>query len=100
LGLSEFTNNNKRWTGRIEAHPAAMNTILDKMHADIKEGTVIKQRGAYAERLWQVVMDKPKASHTPQRFDRSIGTSNEGTASQYRGLGKLANSRPDTTNNA
>lgn len=54
LEPSEFMLDDQRWQKRSEHHPQRLESILDKMHADISEGTVIKKRGAYAEELWKV----------------------------------------------
>jgi hypothetical protein len=53
LGSSEV-GNCPRWLARIQKAPDVLEEILDKMHADLLEGNIIKNRGAYAERLWQV----------------------------------------------
>lgn len=45
--------------------------------------------GYYAAREQPVKNESNQSNHT-QRVDRSIGTANEGTASQYRGLGRVA----------
>lgn len=45
--------------------------------------------GYYAARE-QPVKNETHKSNPAQRVDRSIGTANEGTASQYRGLGRVA----------
>ena len=39
---------------RLKEHPSRLETIMDKMHCDLQEGTVIKNRGAYAETLWKI----------------------------------------------
>jgi hypothetical protein len=54
LGATELALKDQRWQKRINLAPTAVEEILDKMHADIAEGSIIKNRGGYAEQLWKV----------------------------------------------
>jgi len=54
LEPSEFLLPDERWQKRAAGQPERLARVLDKMNADIKEGTVIKKRGAYAEQLWKI----------------------------------------------
>lgn len=52
LGATEMILNDQRWQRRAHSQPGRLTEIIDKMNADIREGKVIKNRGAYAEELW------------------------------------------------
>lgn len=52
LGNSELVKR-PDWFSRIEKHPERMETVMNTIHAEILEGNVIKNRGAYAEALWK-----------------------------------------------
>lgn len=52
LGAKEATD--PRWERRGTNAPEELVEILDKMNADIREGNVIRNRGAYAEELWKI----------------------------------------------
>lgn len=41
------------WIRRTEERPIWIAEIMDVMHADLLEGHIIKNRGAYAETLWK-----------------------------------------------
>lgn len=62
-----------------------------KMEEYLRPGTLFgkeKFNAYYAAR--ELPINKGNHNGNPQRVDRSIGTANEGTASQYKGLGKVS----------
>jgi hypothetical protein len=56
LGIEEMLKCGDRWRKRFKTRPADIAEILDAMRANLLEGAVIKNRGAYAEDLWKKVM--------------------------------------------
>ncbi len=53
LGIEEW-NRDLRWEKRASGDPARLSEVIDKLHADLAEGAIVKNRGAYAEELWKI----------------------------------------------
>ena len=41
------------WINRQEKYPSRVEKVLDSIHIELSQGTIIKNRGAYAEAAWR-----------------------------------------------